>query len=99
MSDFQSELMEAQAHLCTIPGYDPTYEVMYYNRWSDYEESGWLAILAKGDSLFEIRGGYSVMGEGDQADTWDLDPITQDEAMEQIFFFEEACESVERRMA
>lgn len=86
-------------HLSQIPGFDASYDVIYYNSWSTYEESGWLAILHKGDSYFELSGGYSVMAEGPQDDTWDPNPITQEDALQEMIDMDETCAEVERDMS
>lgn len=74
-------------HLSGIPGYDPSYEVLYYNSWSDYEEHGWQAILFRNGYYFSIGGGYSVMS-GNNEDCWNLWSLTEDEAMDEVELYE-----------
>jgi len=83
---------EGIEHLSQIPGYDASYEVLYYNTWSHWAEHGWLAILYKGGQHYEIGGGHSVMVDGPQHDAWVLDQITPDQALEIMMHFEEVCQ-------
>ena len=78
--------------LSELPGFDPTYTCVYFNSWSSYEESGWLAIVEKNSQYFELRGGYSVMAEGNQDDVWDLHPISEDEALEDMIEWDRIAE-------
>ena len=78
--------------LSELPGFDPSYTCVYYNNWSSYEESGWLAIAEKNSQYYRIRGGYSVMAEGDQNDIWDPEPITEDEALEDMLEWDRIAE-------
>lgn len=75
-------------HLSAIPGYDPSFEVIYYNYWSDYEENGWMAILYRNGDYFLINGGYSVMSN-DNDDRWFLCPQAEHEALQEIEEYEE----------
>lgn len=77
--------------LSKIPGYDPSYKLEWYNSWQSYEEHGWKAVLSKDGQFFLIDGGYSVMGEGEQEDVWDLFPVTEDQAIDIITDFDDTC--------
>jgi hypothetical protein len=92
-------LEEGDTFLRTIPGYVEC-AVIYYNYWSDYEESGWCTIVEIGEIWYEIRGGYSVMvGSEDQGDVWELDAVTPAQALEIVEQFEAAVAVVERIMS
>jgi hypothetical protein len=88
-------IQNGREHLSEISGYDPSYDLVYYNSWSSYEESGWLAILEKNFQFFIITGGYSVMCEGPQDDVWQLDPIAYEQAIQEIIDFDKICNDVE----
>lgn len=82
-------------YLTRIHGYDPSYIVAYANNWCTYEETGWLAILEREGVYFELRGGYSVMGEGSQDAEWEPYPITLEYALTQIEEFEATVERID----
>lgn len=78
--------------LSELPGFDPTYTCVYFNSWSSYEESGWRAIAEKDSQYYRFRGGYSVMAEGEQDDIWEPEPISEDEALEDMFEWDKFAE-------
>lgn len=82
-------------YISEIDDYDPSYSVAYTNSWRTYEEFGWLAILERDGIYFELRGGYSVMGEGSQDTEWDPFPVTLEHALTQIDEFEATVELIE----
>lgn len=82
-------------YLTRIRGYDPSYSVAYANNWCTYEESGWLAVLERDGMYFELRGGYSVMGEGSQDTEWEPYPVTLEDALTQIDEFEATVERID----
>jgi hypothetical protein len=63
-----------------VPGYDPSYEIVYHASWSDYEEHGYIYILRRDSQLYSLENGHSVMAE-DNSERWDLYPINEDQAL------------------
>ena len=71
-----------------LDGWDPAFEVIFYAAWSDYEESGWVAIMSHNGLYYEQRGGYCVMAE-DNRDYWDPSEITEDQELETMIEWHE----------
>jgi len=67
--------------LYEFEGWDPSYKVIFHANWSDWEESGWVAVMERNGKFYEQRGGYSVMCE-DNTDRWDPWEVTQEQALE-----------------
>lgn len=82
------ERQEAIEHLSQIEGYDPSYDLTYYNSWSGYESDAWMAIFVKNDQFYMLEGGYSPE-VGDDKDYWLLESITAEDAITQMTEFEE----------
>ncbi len=71
-----------------IDGWDPSYKVIFYAEWSDYEENGWVAILEHNGYFYEQNGGYSVFSD-DNTDRWQPQIITEDDAIQIMLDWEE----------
>ena len=72
----------------SITGWDPSYKVVFHASWSDYEESGWIAIMENGHRFYSQTGGYCVMADNGE-DRWDPQLISEDEAIELMLEWEE----------
>lgn len=83
----------------SLPGYDPSFEPIHYDEWSDYEESGWLCILRKDGQLYTMQGGHCVMASSDYVDTFSPHPVSEEEALEDMLLFEETCIETGKRMS
>lgn len=80
---------EAIEHLSQIPGYDPSFHVVYFNNWIEFESYGWLAIFEKDGNLFLGEGGS---GPGDEAeDRIDYISTSMEEAILEIEDMEALC--------
>lgn len=74
--------------LYEFEGWDPSYEVIFLGAWSDYEESGWVAVMHRNGRYYEQHGGYCVMAE-DNTDYWDPYPVSEDQAIETMIEWHE----------
>lgn len=95
---FDFDRYEAEQELATLKGYDSSYTLSYYNAWSDFESSGWLAIFEKNGEFFRCIGGYSPE-VGDMDEPLEYEPISIEEALEEIEEMEAACSEVDVRMS
>ena len=68
--------------------YDESYVPVWYDSWCSWEESGWACILEHNGSYYSLEGGYSVMADCNNP-VWDPVAITQDQALEIMFEWEE----------
>lgn len=73
---------ERENILAKITGYDPSYEVVHFDSWADYEESGWMFVLRKNGTYFSLTHMYSVYGQDDPE--WLLSPISEDQALDMM---------------
>lgn len=90
LPSYEYDRLEALEELSTMPGYDASYVIVYYNQWSDYECSGWLAIFERGKQLYSCDGGYSPE-VGDIEEKLIYEPISLEQAIADIESIEEAC--------
>ena len=65
-----------------IDGYDISFEPIYFNSWSSYEDHGWIVIAIKDGSLYSLEGGYSVMCSKKDNDKIIITALYDEEAMD-----------------
>jgi hypothetical protein len=90
LKHYNLDLIEALDELSEMPGYDASYSLAYHNSWSDYENSGWLAIFKRNGEFFKCDGGYSPE-VGDIEERLVYEPVSLEQAREEINSFEEVC--------
>lgn len=73
----------------TLPGYDPSYELVHYH--SDYFRGGysWNAIFVKNNKYYAANGGYDAMNENNHETDYSFDAFNIHEIS-----FEEALDSI-----
>jgi hypothetical protein len=92
---YDFDRIEALEELSKMPGYDKTYVLTYYNSWSDYECSGWLAVFELNGRLFKCDGGYSPEA-GDVDETLLYKPISVEEALKEIEIMKTNCSNMSK---
>ncbi|TLX16242.1 hypothetical protein [Rhizobium sp. MHM7A] len=93
---YDFDRLEALEELTKMPGYDASYVLAYYNAWSDFEDNGWVAIFERNGQFFQCDGGYSPM-VGHVEEKLLYEPITLEQALEEIEAMEETCAEMDRK--
>lgn len=81
--EMHNELQELFGHQ-----YDVSYIPVWHGSWHTYEENGWVFILEHNGSYYSLEGGHCVMADCNDS-VWDPVAITQDQALEIMFEWEE----------
>lgn len=95
---YNLDLVEVIDELSEMPGYDASYVLEYHGHWSDFEDSGWLAIFSRNGKYFMCDGGYSPE-VGDVEERLTYEPISVEKALEEINSMEEACAEMAKKHA
>lgn len=76
--------------LADIEGFDPTFNLVHFDSWSDWEEHGWIAVHEKNGQYYCQEYAYCVMCGCPER--WAPEPVSEDEALERMLEWErESC--------
>lgn len=78
-------LEEGAALLSALPGYDPSYDLLWFNHESDEcsEEYAWMGLLHRDGVLYFVNGGYFYEADN-RPDEFRPQPVTPEEALADI---------------
>lgn len=93
---YDFDRLEVINELSTMKGFDASFVLDYYNAWSDYEDSGWLAIFERNGQYYQCDGGYSPEA-GDIEEVLLYEPISIEQALEEIYAMEATCAEMDRK--
>ncbi len=61
--------------LSEMPGFDPSFNLVYYNQWADYDSSAWSAIFERDGEYFRCHNGYDPATDN-EPDFMHYEPIS-----------------------
>lgn len=75
--------MNAEQFADYFQNYDPSYEILFQDDWSGYEDSGWLFLFERDGKYYRIEGGTSALCYNDSPPNFkdELEEITADEVL------------------
>lgn len=85
-------------YLSEIPGFDPSFTLVYYNAWGDFDSSAWCAIFERDGEYFKCSNGYDPAAYN-EPDHMKYDPISLKEALEEIEDMENICNQMSIKMS
>lgn len=81
----QETLEEGMDLLSELPGYDPSYDLLWFTHESSEcsEEYAWMGLLHRDGQLYFVNGGYFYEADN-RPDAFVPQPVTPDEALADI---------------
>jgi hypothetical protein len=81
----QDTLDEGMALLSVLPGYDPSYDLLWFSYEGDEcsEEYAWMGLLHRDGALFFVNGGYFFEADN-KPDAFEPTPVSAEDALADI---------------